>query len=159
MLPKNNSRQISDRYNPVFALPNFASDTKPSLPSPGLLKKPIKGAKGTVGDSLSQAGTQRKQAELRGFTKVGFLQVASKCGLAPPYVGGDNQSLEQIRLQARKAGRPLVIFPECTTSNGRGLLRFENVFKGVTVPIEHYNIFIMCVRLVIVFLFICSILF
>ena len=146
MLPKNNSRQISDRYNPVFALPNFASDTKPSLPSPGLLKKPIKGAKGTVGDSLSQAGTQRKQAELRGFTKVGFLQLASKCGLAPPYVGGDYQSLEQIRLQARKAGRPLVIFPECTTSNGRGMLRFSELFGGEKAPVSGYKVFVMSVR-------------
>jgi hypothetical protein len=53
-------------------------------------------------------------------------------------------SLEEMR---RKADRPVVVFPECTTSNGRGLLRFAEVFDPATpIPIKQYNVFIMCAR-------------
>lgn len=46
------------------------------------------------------------------------------------------------------ANRPIVVFPECTTSNGRGLLRFTDVFLGQPVPTRKYKVFIMCVRYV-----------
>lgn len=55
----------------------------------------------------------------------------------------DVQSLEQIR---READRPVVVFPECTTSNGRGLLRFAELFHGIEVPVTKYKVFVMCVR-------------
>lgn len=55
----------------------------------------------------------------------------------------DYVSLEEIR---SKANRPIVVFPECTTSNGRGLLRFADVFKGVDVPVTGFSVFVMCVR-------------
>lgn len=45
-----------------------------------------------------------------------------------------------------KADRPVVIFPECTTSNGRGLLRFSNVFPPLSLPIKQFQVFVMCVR-------------
>lgn len=54
-------------------------------------------------------------------------------------------SLEEIR---RQATRPVVVFPECTSSNGRGLLRFAEVFRN-TVPIKGYQVYIMSVRCVI----------
>ena len=59
--------------------------------------------------------------------------------------GGNYSSLEEIR---RKATRPLIVFPECTTSNGRGLLQFAEVFKGRTVPVKGYKVFVLCVRYV-----------
>jgi hypothetical protein len=64
-------------------------------------------------------------------------------GRLPPYFGDESgtRSLHEIR---KSAGRPVVVFPECTTSNGRGLLRFANVFDEV--PIKGYKVFIMCVR-------------
>ena len=55
----------------------------------------------------------------------------------------DYASLEEIR---SKADRPIVVLPECTTSNGRGLLRVADVFKGVNVPVKGFNVFVMCVR-------------
>ena len=55
----------------------------------------------------------------------------------------DYVSLEEIR---SKADRPVVVFPECTTSNGRGLLRVADVFRGVNVPVKGFNVFVMCVR-------------
>jgi len=51
-------------------------------------------------------------------------------------------SLDDLR---RKADRPIVIFPECTTSNGRGLLQFANLFHQDT-PVKGYRVFLMCVR-------------
>jgi len=53
------------------------------------------------------------------------------------------RSLEDIRQSAR---RPVVVFPECTTSNNRSLLRFADVFNGASVPVKGYSIFLMCVR-------------
>lgn len=55
--------------------------------------------------------------------------------------------LEEIRKSAR---RPVVVFPECTTSNGRALLRFAHIFgeSPPSIPVRPYSIFIMCVRYV-----------
>lgn len=58
-------------------------------------------------------------------------------------LSGSFTSLEDIR---QSAERPVVVFPECTTSNGRGLLRFARVFEGYSVPVKKYNVFIMCTR-------------
>ena len=66
-------------------------------------------------------------------------------GHVPPFGGqpGDSRSLESIR---RKASRPIVVFPECTTSNGRAMLRFAEVFGNSTLPVKNYNVFIMAAR-------------
>jgi hypothetical protein len=55
-----------------------------------------------------------------------------------------HESLEEVR---KRAHGPVVIFPECTTSNGRGLLRFADVFEHMRkFPVKGYQIFIMCIR-------------
>lgn len=64
-------------------------------------------------------------------------------GTPQPPSSGSFTSLEDIRKSAK---RPVVVFPECTTSNGRGLLRFARVFEGYSVPVKEFNIFIMCIR-------------
>lgn len=58
---------------------------------------------------------------------------------------GNYSSLENIR---NSANRPVVVFPECTTSNGRGLLRFAELFKDYQVPVKGFKVFVMCVRCV-----------
>ena len=64
-------------------------------------------------------------------------------GHVPPYKFSSKKStLEEIR---RTASRPIVVFPECTTSNGRGLLRFADVFHQ-DVPVKNFQVFIACVR-------------
>lgn len=45
----------------------------------------------------------------------------------------------------KRANRPVVVLPECTTSNGRGLLRFSSVFQQ-RIPVKEYQVFVMCVR-------------
>jgi len=68
-------------------------------------------------------------------------------GRIPPQTSNEKEkyvSLEEVR---RRARGPVVVFPECTTSNGRGLLRFANVFEHErNIPVKGYNIFLMCVR-------------
>jgi hypothetical protein len=67
-------------------------------------------------------------------------------GYVPPFdLGSRKSTLEEIR---RTASRPVVVFPECTTSNGRGLLRFADVFHQ-SVPVKNYQVFILCVRCVL----------
>lgn len=82
---------------------------------------------------------------MRGFRRVSLLGMLAATG-AVPSLHESCVSLEEIR---RDADRPVVVFPECTTSNGRGLLRFANVFKGVEVPVKDFRVFVMCVRCVV----------
>ncbi|KAF8639434.1 hypothetical protein AX16_010289 [Volvariella volvacea WC 439] len=66
-------------------------------------------------------------------------------GSVPPYQSSHRPSVTDLETIRKTSNRPLVIFPECTTSNGRGLLRFSNVFCQ-TVPVRNYRVFVMCVR-------------
>jgi len=68
-------------------------------------------------------------------------------GRVPPFgnaLAGSVWTLEELR---SKSSKPLVVFPECTTSNGRGLLRFASVFCQ-NVPVKNYQVFVMNVRCV-----------
>lgn len=97
----------------------------------------------------NQNRPQVKRAKVRGFVEVSLLRMIRSCGLLPPFGStgfSTPLSLEDIRMRAKKSGRPVVIFPECTTSNGRGLLRFANVFKDISIPVKDFNVFVMCVR-------------
>ena len=68
-------------------------------------------------------------------------------GVASPSVKGSTsakpETLEEIR---SRSDSPVVVFPECTTSNGRALLRFADVFGNVRLPVMQYKVFVMCVR-------------
>lgn len=93
----------------------------------------------------------RSQAPILGFQQVSLLRMILLTGRVPPYSESlEIKSLEQIR---KEAGRPVVLFPECTTSNGRSLLKFSNVFeregRPIDVPVKGYKVFVMCVRYVI----------
>ncbi len=90
------------------------------------------------------SGALATRIPIRGFKQVSFLKLISLAGFVPPF-GHSLLSalpLEEIRAQST---RPLVVFPECTTSNGRGLLRFASVFKR-DVPLKTYQIFIVTIR-------------
>ncbi|KAF9247206.1 hypothetical protein BU15DRAFT_84744 [Melanogaster broomeanus] len=62
---------------------------------------------------------------IRGFRPVSFLSMIRATGRTPQATSSD------IR---KSAERPVVVFPECTTSNGR----------GISVPTKGYNVFVMC---------------
>ena len=88
-------------------------------------------------------------APILGFRPVSLLSIIRSTGHIPPFSSTPSDSpvatLEQLR---KTADRPIVVFPECTTSNGRGLLRFANVFCQNT-PVKGYQLFVMCVRCVL----------
>lgn len=87
-----------------------------------------------------------QRVDIAGFRKVSLLQIIMYTGKTPlDTSSGDCSSLEEIR---SSASRPVVVFPECTTSNGRGLLRFAELFKGYPVPVKGFKVFVVCIRCV-----------
>ncbi|KAH7105569.1 hypothetical protein BKA62DRAFT_394938 [Auriculariales sp. MPI-PUGE-AT-0066] len=81
--------------------------------------------------------------EIAGFRKASLWQIICFTSRTPQ-VGQSYEALERIRKQA---SRPIVVFPECTTSNGRGLLKFADVFQQqASVPAKTYQIFVMAIR-------------
>ena len=90
------------------------------------------------------------RVDIVGFREISLFQLIRCTGLAPLTVEDlpeeSIMTLESLQKRAKSKGRPLLIFPEGTTSNGRGLLRFASVFKGIQVPVKDFPIFIMCVR-------------
>ncbi|CAI2178118.1 16399_t:CDS:2 [Funneliformis geosporum] len=53
---------------------------------------------------------------------------------------------ELVSYAKSKRSRPIVIFPEGTTSNGRALLKFNPIFKDVSIPVNDFKIHIFTVR-------------
>lgn len=100
-----------------------------------------------TGSAAIHKGGSMQRMPLTGFHKASLLKMLSSLGQTPctykfPLEGA--KGLEEIRAGA---DRPIVVFPECTTSNGRGLLRFAEVFDPTTpVPVKAYQVFIMCAR-------------
>ncbi|KAG7097067.1 hypothetical protein E1B28_004454 [Marasmius oreades] len=138
---------LAFRFNPIFVLP--VPET-PVSHAPNTQLTPIAHTPGrrTGTGSANIASTTRTasaQIPIIGFQTVSLLTMVRQTGLVPPFpslTGHQPCSLEDIR---RTAPRPLVVFPECTSSNGRGLLRFADVFKRST-PVAEFTVFIMCVR-------------
>jgi len=87
---------------------------------------------------------------LTGFYTAPFLRLLLLAGYTPASYGiptAGARTLEEIRKEAKARGKAVVVFPECTTSNGRGLLRFaKGVFGGESVPLRGYGVWVMCVR-------------
>lgn len=135
------------RFNPVFVFP-VADEAKPSIASPPnretISYKP--GRKTGTGSAAISALTRpiSPRLPIRGFRRMSLLSMVRATGETPQSPSsGSLASLEDIRKSAK---RPVVVFPECTTSNGRGLLRFARVFEGYNVPVKDCNVFIMCIR-------------
>lgn len=118
------------------------NEQKPLLLTPGRRT-------GTGSAAINSLGRNTAQRiPIRGFRTITFFGILRLTGQVPPYGYTPHapiQTLEEIRRSARG---PLVLFPECTTSNCRGLLRFADVFEGCAVPLKKFKIFIMCIRCV-----------
>ncbi|KAJ7129783.1 hypothetical protein C8R44DRAFT_614631, partial [Mycena epipterygia] len=136
---------LAFRFNPIFVLP--VTETVPSPATPVPTSDAISytpGRRTGTGSANITAANRAKTARVPvvGFRQVSLLSALHLTGRAPPFGAGSYQSLEDIR---KHVSRPLVVFPECTTSNGRALLHFTDVFRE-KVPVRGYNIFVMCVR-------------
>ena len=136
------------RFNPIFVIP--IPESIPEFPIRNLQQSTpivrIPGRRTGFGSAKHQPTTRTPpRIPIRGFRQVSFLRLICLTGLVPPFDGSipsDALSLEEIR---RSASRPLAVFPECTTSNGRGILRFASVFQK-NVPVKTHQIFVMSVR-------------
>ncbi len=123
-------------------------------PPPTSPRTPGRTKTGTGSAAISSPSTRApsERANITGFVESSFLQMVWKTGHVPPFGNRNNsnsaKSLEELRVKAKIAGRPIVVFPECTTSNGRGLLRFGNCFQGISVPPSKFSVFVMCARFV-----------
>ncbi|KAG5716531.1 hypothetical protein E4T56_gene16317 [Termitomyces sp. T112] len=143
---------LAIRFNPIFVLP--VSETMPQSTAPVNPSPPIAHTPGRTRTGTKPANVQppRKAdtfpVAILGFQPISLLTIVGLTGQVPPfgYMNSSNSkpplSLESLR---KNADRPIVIFPECTTSNGRGLLRFAKVFRQ-EVPAKGYQVFVMCVR-------------
>ncbi|KAI9261589.1 hypothetical protein BDA99DRAFT_439045 [Phascolomyces articulosus] len=69
--------------------------------------------------------------------RIGFWKALRACTKMPPSLEDQEQekdqlcSIRELQQQAKENGwGPIVVFPEGTTSNGRALLKFANVFQS-----------------------------
>ncbi|KAG5644075.1 hypothetical protein DXG03_009165 [Asterophora parasitica] len=140
---------LAFRFNPIFVLP--VSDDVDTPLATSESSTPISHTPGRrTGTGSANISSPRKAATvivpILGFRRVSLLSIIGLTGQVPPFGHSAStpppSSLEDIR---KAADRPLVVFPECTTSNGRGLLRFAKVFRQ-EVPVKKYQVFVMCVR-------------
>ncbi|CCM04817.1 uncharacterized protein FIBRA_07010 [Fibroporia radiculosa] len=142
---------LAFRFDPIFVLPVHS----PAAPDPQLSTPPASpithtpGRRtGTGSAAISSPATRAPTAPVPivGFREVSLLSMLSATGhvVTATQLGTSGiESLQQIR---SRADRPVVVFPECTTSNGRGLLRFSELFKDVDVPVKKFRVFLMCAR-------------
>ncbi|KAJ6515994.1 hypothetical protein C8R45DRAFT_958323 [Mycena sanguinolenta] len=138
---------LAFRFNPIFVLPVAEAAPSPDIPlTSGAISHTPGRRTGTGSANITATSRGVARAPILGFREVSLLSVLCATGRAPPFgstkTGAPYQSLEDIRKLAR---RPIVVFPECTSSNGRALLRFADVFQQ-NVPVRGYNVFVMCVR-------------
>ncbi|KAJ3511923.1 hypothetical protein NLJ89_g3822 [Agrocybe chaxingu] len=140
---------LAIRFNPIFVIP--VPESVPEHPERSRSSTPITPTPGRrTGTGSASIQTTNRAAvtriAIRGFQQASVLKMIWITGHTPSF--GNNLSrspafsLEEIR---KKSAKPIVVFPECTTSNGRGLLRFADVFRQ-NVPVKGYQVFVMCVR-------------
>lgn len=146
------------RFDPIFVLPVTphvkSTDAPTAKPTVTTTTPGRRTGTGSAAISTPSNRPSVSRLPIQGFCEFSLLSILRATGHIPPFygqnpaVGTDGlkaraKSLDEIR---KDANRPIVVFPECTTSNGRGLLRFADVFLGQAVPTRKYNVFIMCVR-------------
>jgi hypothetical protein len=132
------------RFNPVFVLPVPERDLeRVDAPEDSAIAYRPGRRTGTGSANITQSTrTLSQRIPIAGFRAVSLWKMITTTGYAPKVENLPFQTLDDIR---RTATRPVVVFPECTTSNGRGLLRFADVFREA-VPVKGYNLFVVSVR-------------
>ncbi|KAF8631614.1 hypothetical protein AX15_002360 [Amanita polypyramis BW_CC] len=129
---------LAIKFNPIFVLPIPERVASIATSSPAALTSNRQ--KGPT--TLTATDAQNSQIPIVAFRELSLLSVISMTGHIPLRSGSPTTSLNDLR---KVAERPIVVLPECTTSNGRGLLRFSNLFYQNT-PVKRYQVFVMCVR-------------
>lgn len=139
-------------FNPVFVLPVCSTldiSLPSSAPSTPLSRTPgRRTGTGSAAISAPAARAPTARVPLAGFRRVGLLGMLAAAGHLPLVARAASSPAEALEDVRGAADRPVVVFPEGTTSNGRALLRFADVFAGVKVPVTTHRVFVMCVRCV-----------
>jgi hypothetical protein len=134
-------------FDPIFVLPEPVSLPQEAAVTSAPVTSTPGRRTGTGSAAISSPATRAPSSKiaLKGFRRASLWTMLRAAGRVPPFAVGPGPALplEQI---VRGADRPVVVFPECTTSNGRGMLRFADVLPGVSVPVSTVKIFIMCFR-------------
>ena len=132
-------------FDPIFVLPLSNDPIEKHDMPPETRATGRRTGTGSAAISLPTKPVARR-ANIVGFRKMSLLHIITSTGGTPLNASSGNYSnLEEIR---SSANRPVVVFPECTTSNGRGLLKFADIFKNHPIHVRGYKIFVMCVRCV-----------
>ncbi|KAK0453590.1 hypothetical protein EV421DRAFT_1887821 [Armillaria borealis] len=139
---------LAFRFNPVFVLPVPASSALTSAPSKS--SDPVSrtpGRRTGTGSANVSVSTRapRERISIIGFQRLSLLNVLRQSGNVPPYRVGRGLAAQSFEAIRSTSDRPIVVFPECTTSNGRGLIRFCDVFNQ-NIPVQGWQVFVMCVR-------------
>ncbi|KAG8684225.1 hypothetical protein FRC09_015529 [Ceratobasidium sp. 395] len=139
---------LAVRYNPLFVLPVCAQKSQPASTNAVPLTPGRRTGTGSAQIATSSAAPRQ---QILGFRTVSFLEVIMATGHVPPYGSSSSTITTTIEDIRAKANRPLVVFPECTSSNGRALLRFSDVFvagtgKHIKHPVKGFKLYIMCAR-------------
>ncbi|TFY72754.1 hypothetical protein EVG20_g255 [Dentipellis fragilis] len=140
---------LAFRFNPVFVLPvsEPAPPASSNIDSAAISRTPGRRT-GTGSAALSTpTRTPTKRRPIVGFCTTSLLKAITFTGQAPLSTSDvDDSSYSSLEDLRRSVDRPIVIFPECTTTNNRGLLKFADVFKGIKVPVKDFQVFIACFR-------------
>ncbi|KAF7433159.1 hypothetical protein PC9H_005108 [Pleurotus ostreatus] len=139
---------LACRYNPIFVLPVFdpLTVTTPTPGRDGIVTHTPGRRTGTGSANIASTRQASPQGTFRGFRVSSLLEMILLTGRVPPYDSAATTPCMKFDDIQKQADRPIVVFPESTTSNGRGLLRFSNVFPKEQVPTKKFGVFIMCVR-------------
>ncbi|KZT24445.1 hypothetical protein NEOLEDRAFT_1206595 [Neolentinus lepideus HHB14362 ss-1] len=141
------TRCIPCMFNPIFLIPIPVSDpatsvSTQSMPVSHTLGRRTRTGSAAISSPISRAPVPR--VPIISYRQVSLLSMIRYTGHIP---SGDvtqksgARSLEEI---ISKADRPVVLFPECTTSNGRGMLKFSDVVPDLKT--KKNKMFLMCVR-------------
>ncbi len=117
-------------------------------PLPSLPDVPATGRQtGTGSAQLSlPAVSNAPRSALLGYRRASLFQLVARTSLPPLYAREDGAGAALVTLDEarRSACGPVCLFPEATTSNGRGLLRFAEGFGGgIEVPVRGWKVWVV----------------
>ncbi|WRT66698.1 uncharacterized protein IL334_003659 [Kwoniella shivajii] len=106
---------LAFRHNPTFLLPIFSPDISTSTAKTGR----------HTGTGSASINSTLSQPPLLGYQPISIISLLAKTGSLPDTFDVPPKGMyKTLREARRKEGRPIALFPEGTTGNGRALLRF-----------------------------------
>ncbi|TFK55768.1 hypothetical protein OE88DRAFT_1710117 [Heliocybe sulcata] len=138
---------LAFRFNPIFLIPIPISDPAMSTPTPSTPLSHTPGRRTGTGSAALSSPSARAPAPrvpIIGFHQVSLLRMVRYTGGVPSADAAQASHPRPLDEILSRADRPVVLFPECTTSNGRGILRFSDVVPDLKAKKD--KLFMMCVR-------------